>query len=180
MKAQSEPSELLARKAIKGDKQAFGELVKLHKEYFYRNAFLYAKREEAALEVFQEAIVKALLSIKTLKEPTHFKTWMTKIIYNCAMDLHRSNTKTVYLEEYEEVPSISPDNLSREERLDLHAAVDKLDEPYQSVIVQKYFQGMKIDEIAVSNGRPVGTVKSDLARAKKQLRNILREGYRHV
>ena len=60
--------------------------------------------------------------------------------------------------------------------MDLHHAVDRLEEPYRTVVKQKYFQGMKISEISASTGRPEGTVKSDLSRAKKQLRVMLKEG----
>lgn len=66
--------------------------------------------------------------------------------------------------------------LSREEVMDLHNAVDSLEEPYRTIVKQKYFQGMKISEISIRMGRPEGTVKSDLSRAKKQLRVMLKEG----
>lgn len=172
----------LAKKAKRGDKQAFGDLIKLHKEYFYRTAFIYAKKEESALEVFQEAVVRALLGIGKLKDPEYFKTWMTRIIYNCAMEMYRSSARTVSMDEdpASEAVDTARSDLSKEERMDLHNAIQQLPESYQSVIVQKYFDGMKISEIAENSGKPEGTIKSDLSRAKRQLRDILREGYRYV
>ena len=66
MKAEQRSQTELVRRARKGDREAFGELLKLHKEYFYRTAFLYMKQVDLALEAFQEAIVQALMGIRTL------------------------------------------------------------------------------------------------------------------
>lgn len=182
MKAEQQSQTELVRRARKGDREAFGELLKMHKEYFYRTAFLYMKKEDLALEAFQEAIVQALMGIRNLKEPEYFKTWMTRIIYNCSMELYRKSSRTVSMEE-EQVPELTApvrEDVQREEKMDLHQAIRKLEEPYQSVIVDKYFQGKKISEIAQERGKAEGTVKSELSRAKKQLRVILEEGYRYV
>ncbi len=182
MRTEQHSQTELVRRAKRGDREAFGDLLKMHKEYFYRTAFLYMKKEDLALDVFQEAIVQALLGIRNLKEPDYFKTWMTRIIYNCSMEMYRKESRTVLLEEEQLTGQIRPEKEGeqREEKLDLHKAILSLQEPYQSVIVEKYFEGKKISEIAQSQGKPEGTVKSELARAKKQLRNMLQEGYRYV
>lgn len=176
-------TEILVRKARKGDMDAYGELVGIHKDYFYRNAFCYVKNVEQASDIFQEAVTLGILSIRSLKKPEYFRTWMTRIIYNCANEMYRKSAREVSLEE--EKPKLSGQEksngqLSREEVMDLHNAVDNLEEPYRSLVKQKYFQGMKISEISKETGRPEGTVKSDLSRAKKKLRTMLREGYDYV
>ena len=51
-----------------------------------------------------------------------------------------------------------------------------LEEPYRTIIKQKYFEDKKISEIAAYTGRAEGTVKSDLSRAKRKLKLILEEG----
>ena len=71
----------LIRKAKKGDTKAYGELIQLHKDYFYRNAFCYVKNVDLAGDVFQEAVTIGMLSIKDLKTPTYFSTWMTRSNY---------------------------------------------------------------------------------------------------
>jgi len=180
---QSEDYQEIIRKARKGDAQSFGELIKLHKEYLYRTAFLYMKNEDMALEVFQEAVVQGLVSIKTLKNPEYFRAWMTKILYNCAMEMYRKSSKTVSYDELEMNERNMAEGefgLSREEKMDLHNAVNMLEEPYKSLVVQKYFEGLKIAEIAEQAQKPEGTVKCELSRARKQLRCILKEGYQYV
>jgi len=183
MEKQEYNNQILVRKAKKGNAQSFGELIKIHKEYLYRTAFLYMKNEDMALEVFQEAVVQGLISIKTLKKPEYFKTWMTSILYHCAMEMYRKSSKTISYDELEMKEAVikKEDNgLSEEEKMDLHIAVNKLEEPYRSLIVQKYFEGMKITEIAEQTHKPEGTVKCELSRARKQLRYILKEGYQYV
>lgn len=83
----------LIRKAKKGDTKAYGELIQLHKDYFYRNAFCYVKNVDLAGDVFQEAVTIGMLSIKDLKNPNYFRTWMTRIIYNCANEMFRKRRK---------------------------------------------------------------------------------------
>ena len=171
-------TQLLIRKAKRGDTDAYGELIRIHKDYFYRNAFCYVKNVEQACDVFQEAVTVGMLSIQTLKKPEYFRTWMTRIIFNCAKEQYRRNARESYLEDVETVQFAdrkSNGELSHEEVMDLHHAVDRLEEPYRTVVKQKYFQCMKISEISASTGRPEGTVKSNLSRAKKQLRVMLKE-----
>ena len=85
----------LIRKAKKGDTEAYGELIQLHKDYFYRNAFCYVKNVDLAGDVFQEAVTIGMLSIKDLKNPNYFRTWMTRIIYNCANEMFRKAEKEI-------------------------------------------------------------------------------------
>ena len=85
----------LIRKAKKGDTKAYGELIQLHKDYFYRNAFCYVKNVDLAGDVFQEAVTIGMLSIKDLKNPNYFRTWMTRIIYNCANEMFRKAEKEI-------------------------------------------------------------------------------------
>lgn len=86
---------MLARKAKKGDVQAYGDLIKFHKEYLYRTAFSYVKNQDLALDVLQDTTVQGLLAIHNLREPQYFKTWITRILYNCAMQMYRKSSKVI-------------------------------------------------------------------------------------
>lgn len=152
----------------KGDTKAYGELIQLHKDYFYRNAFCYVKNVDLAGDVFQEAVTIGMLSIKDLKNPNYFRTWMTRIIYNCANEMFRKAEREIGSLDAE-IRDRAEENggASREEIIDLHNAVESLEEPYRTIIKQKYFEDKKISEIAAYTGRAEGTVKSDLSRAKE-------------
>ena len=67
--------------------------------------------------------------------------------------------------------------ISAEERLDLYSAIERLPEKYRTVVILRYFDELKLDEIAYITGVPRGTVSGWLTRARQELRNILKEGY---
>jgi len=68
-------------------------------------------------------------------------------------------------------------DISIEERLDLYQAIENLPEKYRSVIILKYFNELKVSEIAYTMDIPEGSVKAYLARARKDLRIYLKEDY---
>lgn len=65
----------LVKKAIKVDEEAFETLVVQQSDKLYRTAFLYVPNKEDALDVLQETIYKAFISIDQLKHPEYFSTW---------------------------------------------------------------------------------------------------------
>ena len=58
----------------------------------YKIAYVYVKNEENALEIFQETVYKAYVSIKDLKEEKYFSTWITRILINTA-SVHLNKNK---------------------------------------------------------------------------------------
>ena len=65
--------------------------------------------------------------------------------------------------------------ISKEEKLDFYQAIDLLSEKYKTVIILKYFDDMKISDIAYIMGIPEGSVKAYLHRAKEDLKHLLTE-----
>lgn len=63
----------LIKKAISGDKESFGDLVREHKVYLYKIAYSYVKNEEDALEIIQECVYRAMLNIRKLKKQSILK-----------------------------------------------------------------------------------------------------------
>ena len=61
----------LVKKAIKGSKCAYGELIAAYQAYLYKTAFLYLKNEADSLDAVQECVTKGLLGIEKLKEPKY-------------------------------------------------------------------------------------------------------------
>lgn len=159
----------LVKKAIKGSKAAYGELIAEYQVYLYKTAFLYVKNEADSLDAVQECVTRGLLAIGKLKEPRYFKTWITRILLNCIWQ-DRKQTQTVSLDEYREK---GVENYLIEEKVDLYDAIDSLKEQYKTVVILFYFQELKIKEIAQIMDIPEGSVKVYLYRAKKQMRKWL-------
>ena len=167
---------ILVKKAKKGDSDAFTELYKIHKVYLYKIAYSYVKDEDKALDIIQECAYKGFLNIHKLKKHTIFKTWITRILINVAIDYQKKDSKVLYIDTY---PSIKckDENISLEEKMDLYNAIDTLKDKYKTVIILRYFNNMSIEEIANTMKIPINTVKSHLRRAKESLGKILKENY---
>ncbi|MGL5086135.1 MAG: sigma-70 family RNA polymerase sigma factor [Clostridium sp.] len=166
----------LIKKSIRGDYDAFGELIKMHKDYLYKMAFVYVKDRDKSLDIIQECIYKSFKSIKTLKEPKYFKTWITKILINIAIRTIEKDSKIVYLEDENILISSSKES-NMEEKLDLYNAIDTLKKEYRIVVIMKYFNDMTSLEISKILNVPESTVKTQLSRSKSKLKAILKEGY---
>ena len=164
----------LRKKAVRGDLHSFGQLIELHKAYLYRIAFLYTKNEALALDAVGSCMMKGFDAIRTLRKPEHFLTWLTRIQINCALDECRRREREMPVEEIPEVP-VKEEGISREEKMDLYDAVDRLPEKQKTVVILKYFCGMTMREIADMMDCSEKTVKTYLYRARGGLREVLRE-----
>lgn len=140
---------------------------------FYRLAMSYVKNRDAALDVVQEAIVKALSKVDTVREPAYLKTWFYRILINEAMNHFRRNRNLVSLEEVMADRAAEPRDPG--ERLDLYDAIDRLSFPEQTVIKLRYFEDMKLEEIAQATGANLNTVKSRLYKAIRKLKDMTGE-----
>lgn len=140
---------------------------------FYRLAMSYVKNRDAALDVVQEAIVKALSKVDTVREPAYLKTWFYRILINEAMNHFRRNRNLVSLEEVMADRAAEPRDPG--ERLDLYDAIDRLSFPEQTVIKLRYFEDMKLEEIAQATGTNLNTVKSRLYKAIRKLKDMTGE-----
>lgn len=140
---------------------------------FYRLAVSYVKNRDAALDVVQEAIVKALSKVDTVREPAYLKTWFYRILINEAMNHFRRNRNLVSLEEVMVDRAVESGDPG--ERLDLYDAIDRLSFQEQTVIKLRYFEDMKLEEIAQATGANLNTVKSRLYKAIRKLKDMTRE-----
>ena len=123
----------------------------------------------------QENSFKAWLNIHTLKDEEKFKPWITKILVNTALNYIKKESKVIYMEDENSI-IYSEKSISIEEKLDLYDAIDLLKPKYKTVIILKYFDDMKIEDISYVLNTPENTVKSHLKRAKESLSSILKEG----
>lgn len=167
--------ERLIRKSMHGSFPAFGQLIHLYQDYLYRTAYIYMKNEDDALDVVQDCILTAYEAVGGLQKPEYFRTWLTRILINCALKALRNSSREMSMEELPE-QAVGRD-ASIEERCDLYHAVGQLPEPYRTVVILKYYNDMKINEISKIMDIPEGSVKSYLFRAKKELRTCLKEDY---
>lgn len=160
--------------AQKGDDNAFYELINERKSQIYKTAYAYVKNKEEAMDIVSETVYKAYISIKKLKEPSLFNTWLTRILINTSLDFLKKNSKVVPLNENVKADAfIIPKD--EEQIIDLKIAVDRLNGKLKTIVILKYFQDMTLVEIAKILQCPLGTVKTMLHKALGELRLDLKE-----
>ncbi|WP_330641528.1 sigma-70 family RNA polymerase sigma factor [Faecalicatena sp.] len=173
-----EKHQRLVKKAIRGNADAYGQLIQEYQAYLYKMAFLYMRNQEDALDVVGTTVLKGYQNIRSLKNAEHFKTWITRILMNAANDAQK---KIVYYSDINEVQiSERHKGVSLEEQYDLHEAIEQLPDKYRTVIILKYFSGMSVNEIAFVLDSPEGTVKAYLSRARDLLKKYLKEDYMYA
>lgn len=163
----------LAARARKGDAEAFSVLISAKKHDLYRIAYSYTRNEQVALDVVSDAVYKAFVSVHKLKKPEFFYTWLTRILINSAAN-HLKLAKRMVLVEEEPPVAAKPEG-SPEEVMDLYAAIDKLEDKRKTVVLLKYVNDLTIEEVAEIMQCPVGTAKTHLHKALKDLRLELKE-----
>jgi len=166
----------LVVRAQKGDEAAFAELMKSCQAQLYRIAKSYVKSREDALDTVSESTYRAFLNLRSLKQPTHFNTWIIRIVINQAVNLLRQRQRTAVKGDLSVATDV-PEGRHHDDLLDLYAAIDKLDDSQRAVIVLKYCEDLTLAQVADVLGRPLGTVKTHLHGALKALRLELKEEF---
>ncbi|MBM7661063.1 RNA polymerase sigma-70 factor (ECF subfamily) [Bacillus mesophilus] len=165
-------THILVKKAIKGNKNAFEKLVQHHYERIYRTAYLYVHNEEDALDVVQEATYQAYTSIRSLKNPKYFTTWLTRIVIRCSGKVIKKRDKVVPLTD--ELLSNLPDETHSytEESSQLLNAIQQLRLNYRTAIILFYYYDYSIKTISSVMEIPENTVKTYLSRGKAELKKV--------
>jgi RNA polymerase sigma-70 factor, ECF subfamily len=161
----------LVKKAIKGNKKAFEELLILQGEQLYRTAYLYVGNREDALDIVQETAYKGLLAVGQLRDERFFLTWLTRIMIHCAYDVLKKKKKEISVDQLIELSSAKEEK--RDVSLDLVNAIDRLSEHYRNAVILFYYQDLPISEVAKVMNIPENTVKTYLFRGKNELKKLL-------
>ncbi len=156
----------MAKKSLQ---KLFMEETIRQQENYYRLAYSYTKNPEDALDIVQESIYKAISSLDTLEDPRALKTWFYRILVNTSLDFLREQKKiNVMDEELLEIHISGKEDLYPD--IDLQKALDELPPAYRSIIVLRYFEDLKIEEVAAILNINANTVKTRLYTALKKLR----------
>jgi RNA polymerase sigma-70 factor (ECF subfamily) len=178
---------ILVEKSKKGDKAAFEELVRLYSKYVYTNAFFILRDSHEAEDVSQEVFVKVYLSIKNFRGLSSFKTWIRKLTVNTCIDKLRVKSKTfdkkVSLESFEENyeyiftnlnHNIEKNFFTRETVKEVLNIIMSLDESYRVPLILRDLQDYSYREIAILIKKPIGTVKTNIHRARRIIKEKLK------
>ncbi|EKN70412.1 RNA polymerase sigma factor SigW [Neobacillus bataviensis LMG 21833] len=176
------------KQVIKGDQDAYGEIVEIYKNSVYQLCFRMLGNRHEAEDMAQEAFIRAFVNIRTFNQNLKFSTWLFRIATNLCIDRMRKKKPDYYLDAevagtegltmYSQIPSKTPLPESEVESLELHENVQKeilkLPEKYRSPIVLKYIEELSLNEISEILDLPLGTVKTRIHRGREALRKQLR------
>ena len=143
-----------------------------NKEKYYRLAYSYVKNKEDALDIVQDAIVKALRYQHTLKDSLYVHTWFCKIIINTCKTYLQKQNRYIDLED-DTLAYYDEPTYDYYKSLELEEALDHLSYKEKTIILLRYYNGLELKEIADIMDQNLSTIKSTLYRALKKLRPLL-------
>lgn len=158
--------ENLIKKAKTGDEEAFFNLMEINKISLYKAGRAILNNDEDVADAIQETVISAYRNIKSLKNDSYFKTWLTKILINKCKDIISKNKETVILDDYVEEGYIQ-EFLSKFEIEDM---LNDLSKEQKLVVSLYYISQFNTREISEILKEPEGTIKSRISRAKIKLR----------
>lgn len=143
------------------------------KEAHYRMAYSYTKNKEDALDVIQDSIEKAIRSIKKNELPDNLNSWFYKILINTAIDLTRKKKRRTLLDPEDFDQLIMSEDTYR--YFDLESAMEKIPTHYKTIVTLRFFEDLKLVDIAEILNENVNTIKSRLYKALNFLKIELKE-----
>ena len=175
--------------AKEGDLDAFNRLVLAYQDMAFNLAYRLLSDPAAAEDITQDAFISAYKKLHSFKGGS-FKAWLMRIVTNASYDeLRRQKRRpTTALEpknpEGEEMespewltdPGETPEQTALRDELNraIQECLRQLDADFRAVVVMVDVQGMNYEEAASILEKPLGTVKSRLARARGRLQDCLR------
>jgi len=184
----------LIHAARQGDLDSFNRLVLAYQDLVYNQAYRMMGESETAEDATQDTFISAFRKLGTYRGGS-FKAWLLRIVTNLCYDelRRRQRRPTTPLEpvddDDEEVesprwltdPSDSPEEAAEREELieAIEHCLNSLSIEFRAVVILVDIQGLDYTEAAQVVGKPLGTVKSRLARARLHLRDCLK-GFREL
>ena len=179
----------IVERVIAGDTDSFSILLDKYQDRIYSAVLNYVYNPDDAVDVTQEAFVKAYTKLTSFNRSSAFYTWIYRIAVNAAIDFLRKKKSRpadslddarytqLGLEPVSKDPASDPDKalVRSDGKRALREAISRLSDKLRSVIVLHDVEGLSQEEVAEVLQVPIGTVKSRVSRARAELRHILRE-----
>jgi RNA polymerase sigma-70 factor (ECF subfamily) len=185
----------LVDKAKAGDTAAFQKLVIAHQGRLFSVAFGMLRDRDEAMDVVQDAFIKAHRKLAAFEGNAAFSTWLYRIAVNLSIDRKRADARrrktdlddaaAVNLDNdslygaAEFAPRLSGSNplrnsTDKELGKQIDVALAKLSDEHRAIVLLREVEGMSYEEISEALGIPKGTVMSRLFHARKNLQRVLR------
>ncbi len=166
------------------DVEVFLSLVERHRTYLYNLALRMTGNEQDAKDVVQEGLLNAYLHLEQFERRADLRTWLTRIVVNCALDHLRSRRRRPDVSEASPIadvadtlasPFADPERLAApaDWRRQVSAAMETMSPLERVTFALRHFEGRSINEIAQTVGIGHNAVKQHIFRAVRKIRLAL-------
>ena len=145
------------------------EVIRFYSDMVYRLAFARTGTRYDADDVYEEVFLRYLKKKPKFKSEEHRRAWLLRVTINCSNSFLTSAWQRRVQELPEDLPFQQPEDYQ------LYDQLQQLSAKYRSVIHLFYYEEMSVEEIGEILHRKPSTVRTQLTRAREQLRQILKE-----
>jgi len=166
----------LVERAMRGDEDAFSALASGSVDRCYAIAYRILRDAQRAQDATQQALIGAWRDLPALKDPSRFEAWLYRLVVNACYVEARSQRrwsariKVIAPDPLDSTPDVARSVAARDE---LEGAFRTLSPERRAIVVLHHHLGFSLTEIAETLGIPVGTARSRLHYAVRQLRAAL-------
>jgi RNA polymerase sigma-70 factor, ECF subfamily len=162
----------LVERASRGDQDAFTRLATANADRCYALAYRILRDPQRAEDAAQQALLGAWRDLPTLKEPERFDAWLHRlVVHACYAEARRDRRWTAHVRLISIEAQLEADTaVSVAVRDELERGFRRLSTEQRAIVVLHHYLGYPLTEIAVTLGIPVGTARSRLHYAIRQLR----------
>jgi len=159
-------------------------LVRRYQDRLYHSVYRLVENPDDALDVVQEAFLRAYQNLGSFKGDSLFFTWLYRIAVNTAISLKRKQRVALSLDGRNGeaiIDPLDPSEINKpgyaleqaEQEQRIQQALNRLSPEHRAVLVMKDIEGQKYETMAEVLGVPIGTIRSRLHRARMELRVLL-------
>ena len=172
----------LIDQALTGDRAAFTCLVEQNQDRLFASMLQVTGSPDEAEEVVQDAFIRAFIKLDTFKRNSQFFTWLYRIAFNSALTRRRRRRAKVSLDYSREHNGLevidqgeqADEPMLRQERISMvRGAMTKLTDEHRAILVLREMEENSYEDIAEILDISIGTVRSRLSRARRQLKLTL-------
>ena len=184
----SKTVDALVKKAQGGDMDAFEELIRQHQQKVFNIAYRMSGNYDDASDMAQEALIKVYLNFDKFDGKSQFSTWLYRVTTNSCLDQIKKKKKNVTVSldseletdegtvgrEIESTDRTPQEELENKElSAEINKALKQLSERHRTIIILRDINGMSYEDVAKTLNCSVGTVKSQVNRARAALKKIM-------
>lgn len=169
--------DLLIKKAIDGDKEAFSKLISEYERKLYIIARSRISNEEDVKDIIQDTIMNAYINLKTLKNTDKFNSWITTILINKCNKFYINNVDVL---SYDDMYENSADLVCNQDTDDINATMDFiqiigfLDVEDRTIITMYYLDEYTTKEIGEIFNINESTLRSKIGRIREKIKKSLK------